>query len=464
VTTTRMADADAAWLGMDAPDNLMMVTAVLRFDDKLDRARLADVVRERMVEPYPTFRRRALPSTSPFEQPVWVDDPDFDLDRHLVAARLPAGRDDEAALADLVGDLLGTPLDMSRPPWQLQLVEGPGEGSTVVARLHHCIADGMALAAVLLNLTDDLPAPTADTSPPAAGGTRGARRPGLVRRVDDATKDVAGVTGHQDGHQTDRGMRPVRRAWTALRFGVDVVGTGLRIVFAARDPRTRLSGRLGTRKRAAWTRELDLGDVKALARGLGVTVNDVLLSVTAGALRRHLVQHGGRAHDLRVFVPVNLRPAGRPVPTSLGNRFGLVFVRLPISVADPVERARAVHDRMSHVKGTAQAAATFAILSIVGALPSWGHRLAVRVLGAKSSAIVTNVPGPRDVVLLAGSPLTRVVFWVPQAGAVGLGISIFSYAGRITVGVAADCNVVADPGEITTAVEAELDELVARLG
>jgi WS/DGAT/MGAT family acyltransferase len=259
-------------------------------------------------------------------------------------------------------------------------------------------------------------------------------------------------------------MRPVRRAWTALRFGVEVVGTGLRIVFAARDPRTRLSGRLGTRKRAAWTRELDLGDVKAIARRLGVTVNDVLLSVTAGALRRHLMQHGGRAHDLRVFVPVNLRPAGQPVPTSLGNRFGLVFVRLPISVADPVERARAVHDRMSQVKGTPQAAATFAILSIVGALPSWGHRLAVRVLGAKSSAIVTNVPGPRDVVLLAGSPLTRVVFWVPQAGAVGLGISIFSYAGRVTVGVAADCNVVADPREITTAVEAELDELVGRLG
>jgi GNAT superfamily N-acetyltransferase len=254
--------------------------------------------------------------------------------------------------------------------------------------------------------------------------------------------------------------RGVRQAWGAACFGWNVVRTGLGLLFATRDPRSRLTGRLGTRKVAAWTNRLDLGLVKRLAVALDSTVNDVLLGVTAGALRRHLTSHGDRAHDLRIFVPVNLRPPDEPVPASLGNRFGIVFVKLPVAEPDPVARVRAVHQRMAAVKAGAQAASTFAILAIVGALPSWGHRLAVRVLGAKSTAIVTNVPGPREPVFLAGARLTRLVFWVPQAGAVGLGISILSYAGDVSVGVAADHNLVPDPMQLTTAIEDELEALV----
>ena len=161
-------------------------------------------------------------------------------------------------------------------------------------------------------------------------------------------------------------------------------------------------------------------------------------------------------------MPVDLRPPDEPVPSTLGNRFGLVFVRLPVSEPDEIARVRAVHERMGRVKAAEQAASTFAILAIVGALPSWAHRLAVRILGAKGSAVVTNVPGPRRQVFLAGARLVRVVFWVPQTGSVGLGVSILSYAGDVTVGVAADCNLVPDPVELTTAVQVELDALVRR--
>jgi len=159
-------------------------------------------------------------------------------------------------------------------------------------------------------------------------------------------------------------------------------------------------------------------------------------------------------------VPVDLRPRGEPVPATLGNRFGIVFVKLPLSVADPVARVRAVHDRMAAVKAGAQAASTFAILAVVGALPSWAHRLAVRVLGAKSTAIVTNVPGPTAPVYLAGARLVRLTFWVPQAGSVGLGVSILSYAGDVTIGVAADRNLVPDPRVLVAAAEDELADLV----
>jgi GNAT superfamily N-acetyltransferase len=273
--------------------------------------------------------------------------------------------------------------------------------------------------------------------------------------VADGSHDVAEVAGVDP-----LAPRGPRQAAAAVRFGWRVVRTGLGLLFANRDPRTRLSGRLGTRKVAAWTGRLDLGLVKRVARALDSTVNDVLLAVTAGALRRHLVGHGDRPHDLRVFVPVNLRSPDEPVPASLGNRFGIVFVKLPVSVPDPVARVTAVRQRMRAVKANAQAASTFAILAIVGALPAWGHRLAVRVLGAKSSAVITNVPGPSEPVYLAGARLTHLVFWVPQAGSVGLGISILSYAGDVTVGVAADANLVPVPEQLTASIEEELDALV----
>lgn len=456
----RMSNVDAAWLGMDSPDNLMMVTAVLHLDEPVDRDRLNSVLEHRLLARYPKFSMRPLPSRNPFEQPVWTTDPAFDLRRHVVDAGTCA---DDAALAGLVSDLLSRPLDMRHSPWQFHLVEIPAQGdggwptSAVVARLHHCIADGIALASVLLSLTDDHP-DVAPEAPQVAGqDDRDPRRPGLRRRVTEGARDVETVTGVRL-----LVPRTTRQALAGVRFGWRVASTGLQLLFANRDPRTRLRGRLGTRKVAAWTRPQDLGLVKRVAAALDATVNDVLLAVTAGALRRHLLSHGDRAHDLRVFVPVDLRPRDEPVPLTLGNRFGIVFVTLPVAEPDPVERVRAVHQRMGALKARAQAASTFAILAVVGALPSWAHRLAVMVLGAKSTAIVTNVPGPREPVFLAGSRLTRLVFWVPQAGSVGLGVSVLSYAGDVWVGVAADHGLVPDPTRLTRAVEDELADLVRR--
>ena len=453
-----MSNVDAAWLGMDAPDNLMMVTAVLWLDAPLDRDRLTEVLGHRLLARYPTFGMRPVPSGSPFEQPVWTDDPAFDLGRHVLDAGSVA---DDDELAGLVSRLLGTPLDMRHSPWQFHLVslpdlDGRGPTSAMVARLHHCIADGIALASVLLSLTDDDPDTAPDAPAPAVG--RDPQRPGLRARLTAGSQDLLPVAGVDPLR-----VRSLRQAARSLRFGWQVVRTGLGLLFANRDPRTRLSGRLGTAKVAAWSQPIDLAVVKRVGAALGVTVNDVLLAVTAGALRRHLLEHGDAPHDLRVFVPVDLRQRDEPVPVTLGNRFGIVFARLPVSVPDPLDRVRAVHQRMGLVKAGPQAASTFALLAIVGALPSWGHRLAVRILGAKSSAIVTNVPGPRRPVYLAGARLVRLTFWVPQAGSVGLGVSLLSYAGELSIGIAADRNLVPEPARLVAGAQAELAELARRV-
>jgi len=122
LASQRMSNVDAAWLGMDSPDNLMMVTAVLRLDRPVDRERLLDVLARRLVERYPKFRLRPLPSGTPFEQPVWADDPEFTLDRHLVDAGQVA---DDDELAAVVSRLLSTPLDMLHSPWQFHVVSTP---------------------------------------------------------------------------------------------------------------------------------------------------------------------------------------------------------------------------------------------------------------------------------------------------------------------------------------------------
>jgi diacylglycerol O-acyltransferase len=433
VTTTRMASADAAWLGIDAPDNLMMVTAVLRLTGRVDWPRFSAVVAERIVERYPTFRLRAVRSAGLLGQSVWSDDIAFELDAHVVPDALVA--ETESELADVVSDLLGTPLDMARPPWQFHLVDGPSGNSTVVARLHHCIADGIALASVLLSLTDDADQPVA------------------------SFEDVAGgsIVNKSGGNAV------LRRLGTGLRVGIGVVATGARVLTLPRDPRTCLHAPLGIRKGAAWTQPIELDRLKAIGRAYGVTVNDVALAMTAGALRSYLLPRGQAARDLRIFIPVNVRPPNQPVPTMLGNRFGLIFLSLPISVADAERRLRAVHERTRRLKAGQQAAATFVLLRAIGLAPRWAQRLSARLLGTKSSAVITNVQGPSRLLTLAGAPLASVVFWVPQTGSVGLGVSILSYAGKVTVGIAADRNVIGDPSDLAEAMEAEVAELDNRL-
>jgi len=453
-----MSNVDAAWLGMDEPQNLMMITAVLWFAGAADHERLRKVLAARLLERYPKLSQRAMPSASPLEQPVWADDPAFDLDDHIERLELaaPGG---ETELADLVGHLLSRPLDMRHSPWQFHVVDGCEGRSVVIVRLHHCLADGIALASVLLSLTDDLP-DRPPHEPVEADGSlplrRSARRPGLVQRVGTGAAEVLDPAGLAASWLL---LRPAQ-ALRAVRFAGEVVRTVVRVLTFSRDPRTRLHGRLGVAKRAAWTRPLDLEQVKAVARATGATINDVLMAAVSGALRRYLLAHGDRAHDLRVFVPVNLRPPGQEVPPDLGNRFGLVFIRLPVALPGALARVRAVHREMRALKASTEAAAIFAVLSILGALPAWAHGFAVRILGSKSTAVVTNVPGPRQRVFLAGTPLERIVYWVPTAGSIGLGVSIFSYAGAVTVGIAADAGLVAEPRLLATAVEEEIAELV----
>jgi diacylglycerol O-acyltransferase / wax synthase len=434
---------DAAWLRMEDPTNLMMVTGVLLFDGRVDPGRLRSVVEERVLA-FPRFRQRVEEPPFGVGVPRWVADARFDLDAHLHHVALPAPGD-KRALEAFVSDLMSTPLDFSKPLWQLHLVEHAG-GSALVSRIHHAIADGIALVQVLLSLTDTTPRPR-------------------KRRTDGPGLDAGAGAPllRAGGWLAQAGFGLVREPGQALRIaglGANAAATLARIALLPPDPHTALKGTLGVKKRAAWSEPIPLAEVKAAGAHAGGTINDVLVTAAAGGLRRYLAGRGDEVAglDVRASVPVNLRPLDQA--HRLGNQFGLVFLALPLGIEGPVERLAEVKRRMDELKSSLQPVVAFGVLTAIGYLPARLQPLPVQFFGSKSSVVLTNVPGPRERLYLAGEPLRQPMFWVPQSGRLGLGISILSYAGEVLVGVASDAGLVPDPQGIVEGFQAELEALM----
>jgi WS/DGAT/MGAT family acyltransferase len=214
-------------------------------------------------------------------------------------------------------------------------------------------------------------------------------------------------------------------------------------------------------KRAAWSEPIPLDRVRALGRATGGTINDVLLSAVAGALRRYLAGRGDRVDgaELRAVVPVNLRAAHDTA--SLGNKFGLVFLPLPVGEADPLARLAATKRNMDAIKRSPEAIVVFGLLRAFGKTTAAVLVTAVKLLARRASAVMTNVPGPRARIRFAGATVDGVMFWVPQSGRLGLGVSVLSYAGQVRIGIASDVRLVPDPGALVAEFHAALDDLLA---
>jgi WS/DGAT/MGAT family acyltransferase len=216
----------------------------------------------------------------------------------------------------------------------------------------------------------------------------------------------------------------------------------------------------GGAKRVAWASPLPLDEVKTLGRALGASVNDVLLACAAGALRAYLRAMGDPTDGvmIRALVPVNLRPAEQAY--RLGNRFGLVFLELPVGVENPVERLYAVRAHMDTLKGSQQPILALGLLAAMGAGPRILQEALLAVLARNASAVMTNVPGPAQPLYLAGSRIDSLMFWVPQAGDIGMGVSILSYGGRVQFGVATDRKLCPDPARIAEGFAEQFEQLV----
>ncbi|MCA9928834.1 MAG: wax ester/triacylglycerol synthase family O-acyltransferase [Anaerolineales bacterium] len=454
-----LTSVDAAWLGMEDPTNLMMVSGILTLERPVDFDKLKHVLETRLLQ-HQRFRQCVIQSARPMSPPYWQDDPNFDINSHVHRVALPAPGD-QNTLQEMVSDIMSRPLDFSKPLWDMIVIEGYEDGCAIMSRLHHCIADGMALVMVLLSMTDFTPdAPQLDNRPPDKEESAGHRGPigSIFKQASTAVSTMRKMTRRAISEGFETLTNPTHAIELALKGSDSALAAG-RLVLRPPDPQTIFKGQLGVAKRAAWSKPIPLKDVKAIKNALGGTVNDVLVSAMTGSLRRYLVGRGEDVEDLnfRSVIPVNLRRQDEM--QELGNKFGLVFLSMPIGIADPLDRLLEVRQRMDELKGSQEAVAAFGILKGIGMTPRDVQEEVVKMFGTKATAVLTNVPGPPMPLYFAGTKITGLMFWVPQSGRVSLGLSILSYAGKVFVGVATDAGLVPDPDTILTHLYTEFDQL-----
>lgn len=483
---------DALWLNMDTPENLMVIESVLWFDRRLDPAAVTAVLQERLIDRYPVFTWRPESSDGPLGLDHWVDDEDFDLSRHVTVHELE-GAGGRVELQEFLEEQMSIPLRRDRPLWHAHIVQGIGFGAVVI-RFHHAIADGTALARILIELTSDEPdgSPGAGPSTPGAG----AASPEWALPVGPPVRPEQSPSGREPRRRTDRlGNAVVRLATLPLAAGVAVTSLAaglLRLVGA--EHVGGLAGRLvdnalgtadavdklvvgtppdvlffgvpGLAKRADWAPALDLDDVKRLARAHGATVNDVMLAAVSGALRRYQVGRGEVPQDVVTMIPVNLRPPDQPLPPHLGNKFALVAVELPLSESTPRTRLAAAKARMDVIKAGPEPMLTFGLshaIGAMGAVSGAGSRLLIEFFSNKAIGVTTNVPGPGGRRYFAGEELVGLLGWVPGASRQSIGVSIVSYNGHIRVGFKTDARIVPDISNLVTAYLDEFADLMAEL-
>ncbi|WP_347259610.1 wax ester/triacylglycerol synthase family O-acyltransferase [Rudaea sp.] len=455
-----MSKVDTAWLRMESPTNLMMITGVMIFAERLDPGQLKHLMEERFLA-YRRFRQKAVDSVS---SAYWETDADFDIDWHVRIAALP-GKAGKIELEKFVSELASTPLNHAKPLWQFHLIDnyaadGKRAGSALIARIHHCYADGMALVQVLLSLTDASLKPKQHKE--LAKVWLKKDQGGVLQRLLEpagAGLSQALALGEKVLDKAGELIANPELAAALAKDGGEIARELAIALTLADDPATAFKGELGQSKRVAWAEPMPLEEVKIVGKALGCTVNDVLLASAAGALRAHLRDVGEEVDGLtiRATVPVNLRPLEHA--KKLGNHFGLVFLDLPIGEANPLRRLERVAASMRELKKSKQAALTFGLLSAVGMAPAAIQRVALELFSRKASTVATNVPGPQMPLYLAGCRIDEIMFWVPQSGSIGMGLSILSYNGNVHFGLIVDGKRVHDPEPIVQRFAPEFEKL-----
>ncbi|MBA3592712.1 MAG: wax ester/triacylglycerol synthase family O-acyltransferase [Pseudomonadota bacterium] len=449
----RMSKVDTAWLRMDTPSNLMMIVGVWQLTPGVSHAAVCERMETSLLK-YGRFRQRVMEDTA---GATWVEDRYFDVKNHVIAEKLPksAKGQEQEVLQDRVAELAMQPLDRTRPLWQIHLVEdytSPDgvKGSAMIVRIHHCIADGIALISVTMSLVDGGAAPP-ERRKKETGGAEDWIADTLLKPFTDLTVKALGAAG--DGavrslHLLSDPQKGMAGSMDMAKVVLQVLKDGAALALMPDDSKTRLKGKPGTTKKVAWCQPIPLEEVKAIGKALNCSINDVLLSCVAGAIGEYLKSHGDdvKGQEIRAMVPVNLRPMEQAY--KLGNRFGLVPLVLPIGVDNPVERVYEVRRRMAALKGSYQPLLAFSLLAIAGLLIKPAQDAMLNLFSKKTTAVMTNVPGPREKLKFCGATLEQSMFWVPQSGDVGLGVSILSYGGGVQFGVITDSTLCPEPQRI----------------
>jgi WS/DGAT/MGAT family acyltransferase len=452
-TQERLSALDASFLYLDGPCTPMHISSLAIYEGP---APVADELKrhlEARIPLVPRFRQRLETVPLNGHRPVWISEPNFDIDAHLNHVALPGTGSDEALRA-VTGRLLAQPLCKTRPLWEMWLIDGMEHNRfAILSKTHHCLWDGVSgvdLHSVLLD-TDSEPGPLPEPEP-VCPDPPPSRMQLLTAAIRDRVGDAFGMA--RDAVRAARDPRGTLRSAAELAAGTASL-TGSLMKPA---PASSLNSPLGSGRRYALGRA-SLHEVKRLKDRFGTTVNDAVLAGVAGGLRHWHMQRGLEPRDMKVMVPVSVRTdADRG---TFGNRVVMLVVRLPVGQPDPLLRLKAVHRTMNDAKGSAQISAGEAYLRMSSFLPP-------QVVAAVSRAqayfrsfnlLVTNVPGPQFPLYLRGRRLLELFPQAPLAANQALSVAALSYDGRIGFGLLADHSLLPDIEVLRQGLEDSMDEL-----
>lgn len=439
--TRLLLPADSAWLALESPENPMTITVMMRVEE-LTGDRLSDFL---AVYWLAWERFRCIPTQ---HAPVWRWEPDpaFSLSHHL---EVVGDAFDEQALQAWVSARLNQPLPDYRPRWKFWLLPNAEGGAALLLRIHHCYADGLSLMGVFEQICT--------RSPQQAPVIYGGREGGEFRRWSGAMRDwltrLRPDTGRPDVGEDLASMAadlPATLERTS-RIGMRAFSELSQFLAEPADTASSLKAPLLGRRVCRWSGPLALNALQAAAHGLGCTINDMLLASVTGAIRDHLQAAGAALDDASVHaaMPVDIRhrlpETLQPAAGVLGNYFGTVFVPLPVDGDSSLEHLYRVKHETRRLKQSWQPGIAWGLTGSACLLPGNARETLRDLMCGKASAVVSNVPGTRDVRFLAGCRIREQMCWVPQAGGIGLGISIVSYAGQVQFGVVADEAILPEP-------------------
>ena len=458
-----LSHLDASFLALESRTSYMHVTGVAIFEAGplktrgrgVDMERISAHIRSKL-QYIPRYRQRL--DYVPYDRrPVWVDDDEFNFDYHVRHTSLPRPGNDQQ-LKDLAGRIVSTKLDRSKPLWELWVVEGMSQDRfAIIAKIHHCMIDGISgvdLTTILLNVIPDSnieePAEWTPRPGPTPSQLAVAEAARVTRRIIDGLTNVGEMV--KDGKDaTEKAIGRSAAALNSLKSG-----------WLTASDRTPLNPDIGPNRRFTWT-EIPLADVKAVKNELGGSVNDVVLTTVAGAVRKFLAEqrdHDPDTTEFRVMNPVSTRSASQA--GQLGNQVAMWLVDLPIGEADPLKRHEKVSAATANLKVTNQALGAATLVELSAGTPITLLSLANRVVGPRIrpfNMTVTNIPGPQFPMYLLESKMLANYPMVPLWAQHGLGIALFSYDGKLLWGVQADYDTLPDSGAFVACLESSFNEL-----
>ena len=486
---TNIAPEDLTWLLMDQPRNLMHVNSLAGFDELPSIEAFTELMMERIVRKYEVLSQVPVERNGDW---FWEDDPDFAIERHVRRVTLADSGDD--AVRAHVSKHFAMPFDRAHPLWEMQLLSGPdgdGTGGYLYSRFHHGIGDGIRLVQLLIGMCD----PVAEAVPDKVGLQRSEHhhpldrvRNVVGRGVSDTidyvsqARDAVATVGrtlisttnprglkHHAGDAIQLVRNPVRLidALTGIA-SIDNETTNSwreigRLLLSDGHDAHAWSGRAGVEKSVAWIEGIPLAGIRAAAKAHGVTINDVLVAGVSIALTDYLGSRGvDDVSDLSWMMPVSLQPVDAELPADLGNHFVVVMLSMPLGIRDPSPLLEQIHERTTRLKHSAEPLVAFGVQRVIAETPPAIARGVTEYFAGKTIGQLSNVPGPRVPMKLAGAPVRSVLGWVPTSGDQPLGICVFSYAGSVNVGVATDARMLPDPGHLVRLVELHLGGLVDR--